>query len=200
MDGRRGIGAKRVTARVGIVRRGFTVLELMIVIALISIVAAFAYPKVNFQQFQVDAGARLMRLTMQNAQRLAVTRQYDVVVSFDLANRRMRVLEDGNNNDAVDGGERVTWHNLEDSVHFATPPVGVNGAVATSIVGSNVKTIDGMPSIVFRRDGAASSDMEIYLTSKRAKANDYRGVVVVQSTGHTDWYRYINSRWLQASF
>ena len=198
MDGRRGIEAKRVTACVGFVRRGFTVLELMIVIALISIVAAFAYPKVNFQQFQVDAGARLMRLTLQNAQRLAVTRQYDVVVSFDLANRRMRVLEDGNNNDVVDAGERVTWHNLEDSVHFAVPPAGVNGNVATSIVGS-AKTIDGMPSIVFHRDGAASSDMEIYLTSKRAKSNDFRGVLVTQSTGHTDWYRYINSRWLQGS-
>jgi prepilin-type N-terminal cleavage/methylation domain-containing protein len=191
--------ARRVTAIGRFVRQGFTVLELLIVIAIIAIIATLAYPKVNFQQFQVDAGARLVRLVLQNAQRVAVTRQYDVVVSFDVDNRRIRVLEDNNNNDAVDGTERVTWRNLEDSVHFVAPATGINGPVAAPISGSNVKTIDGMPSVVFRRDGAASSDFEVYLTSKRAKPNDTRGVQVIQSTGRTDWYRYINSKWKQGS-
>ena len=176
-------------------RRGFTVLELLIVVAIIGIIATLAFPKVNFTQFQVDAGARLIRINLQNAQRLAVARQYDVIVSFNLAKNSMRIVEDGNNNGAIDGGERVSWRSLEDNVHFAVPITGLNGAAGGSVIGSNLKTIDGMPSVIFRRDGAASSDVEIYLTSKRAKSNDYRAVQVVQATGRSDWFKYIGSKW-----
>jgi prepilin-type N-terminal cleavage/methylation domain-containing protein len=181
-------------------RPGITAIELLIVLAIIAIIASIAFPKVNFAQFQVDAGARIVRISLQNAQRLAVTRQYDVVVSFDTAGRRVRVLEDNNNNASIDNGEHVTWHALDDNVHFATPPASADATPATGpIVGSNVKTIDGMPSVVFRRDGAASTDLDVYLTSKRAQNNDYRVVQVVQSTGRTEWRRYLNNKWVRAS-
>jgi prepilin-type N-terminal cleavage/methylation domain-containing protein len=173
----------------------FTVIELVFVVVIIGIIALFAYPRVNFTQFQVDAAARSVRMTLQNAQRLAVTRQYDVVVSFDEANGRVRVFEDNNNNNAVDGGERVTNLTLEDGAHFLMPPTGVNGPVGGAINGAALTTIDGMPSIIFRRDGAGSSDLEVYLTSKRNLPNDFRGITVVQSTGRTDWYKYIGAVW-----
>jgi prepilin-type N-terminal cleavage/methylation domain-containing protein len=176
-------------------REGYTFVELLLVLIIIGIIAAFAYPKVNFTQFQVDAAARLIRMSLQNAQRLAVTRQYNVVVSFDQARNKVRVLEDNNNNSTVDAGERVTWGTLEDGAHYATPPTGVNGGVAGSVVGTDVRTIDGMPSIIFRRDGAGNTDLEIYLTSRRAISNDYRGITVVQSTGRTDWFKYIGNSW-----
>jgi prepilin-type N-terminal cleavage/methylation domain-containing protein len=176
-------------------RRAFTVLELLIVLAIVAIVATFAFPKVNFVQFRVDGGARLVRLTLQNAQRLAVTRQYDVIVSFDPATNRMRTLEDNNNNGVADAGERVSWRALEDDVHFQKPPTGINGAAGDAVIGASLRTIDGMPSIVFRRDGAASSDLEVYLTSGRARSNDFRGITLVQATGRTDWYKYIGNQW-----
>jgi prepilin-type N-terminal cleavage/methylation domain-containing protein len=176
-------------------RPGYSFLELVIVLIIISIIAAFAYPKVNFTQFQVDAAARLVRMSLQNAQRLAVTRQYNVVVSFDETHQKVRVLEDNNNNSTVDVNERVTWATIEDGAHFAIPPNGINGGVATAIVGTDVRVVDGMNSIIFRRDGAGNTDLEIYLTSKRAINNDYRGVTVVQSTGRTDWFKYIDGSW-----
>jgi len=147
----------------------------------------------------VDSGARTVRVALQNAERLAVTRQFDVVVSFDVAGKRMRILEDGNNNDAVDNGERITYAALEDGVHCKIPPAGRSGPVTSPIFGSNIKTIDGMPSIVFRRDGAASTDLEVYLASSKELANDWRAIQVVQSTGRTDWYRYLNSLWKAGS-
>ncbi|MGH7649426.1 MAG: prepilin-type N-terminal cleavage/methylation domain-containing protein [Gemmatimonadaceae bacterium] len=179
--------------------RAFTVIELMIVIAIIGIVAAFAYPKVNFTQFRVDAAARTVRVALQNAERLAVTRQYDVVVSFDLVNSRIRILEDNNNNAIVDAGEHVIYAPLEDSVHFAVPPAGVSGSPGAPIIGGSIKTVDGMPTLIFHRDGAASSDADIYITSKRAKNDDFRCVRVIQSTGRTLWWRYLTGTWEQAS-
>jgi prepilin-type N-terminal cleavage/methylation domain-containing protein len=180
-------------------RNGFSAVELLIVCAIVGIFATLAYPRVNFTQFQVDSGARTVRVALQNAQRLAVTRQYDVVVSFDVANKRVRIVEDGNNNDIVDAGERVTYAALEDGVHFKVPPAGLSGPVASSVNGSNLKTVDGMPTIVFRRDGAASSDLEVYLASSKELTNDWRAIQVVQSTGRTDWYRYLNNLWKAGS-
>jgi prepilin-type N-terminal cleavage/methylation domain-containing protein len=174
---------------------GFTLVELMIVLVLLGTITLFAYPRVNFTQFQVDAAARGVRMTLQNAQRLAVTRQYNIVVGFDVAKGKLRVLEDNNENGAIDSGERVTWFTLEDGTHFALPPAGINGTANSSVVGAGLQTLGGLPSIVFRRDGAASTDLEAYLTSKRAKPADCRGVTVVQSTGRTDWYKYIGSQW-----
>src|SRR6185312_9450554 len=104
---RQGSSDQAVPIRQSPNRWAFTVIELMIVLAIIGIIAAFAYPKVNFTQFRVDAAARTVRVALQNAERLAVTRQYDVVVSFDTTNRRIRVLEDNNNNATVDAGEHV---------------------------------------------------------------------------------------------
>lgn len=179
--------------------RAFTVIELMIVIAIIGIVAAFAYPKVNFTQFRVDAAARTVRVALQNAERLAVTRQYDVVVSFDTVNSTIRILEDNNNNAAVDAGEHVIYAPLEDSVHFAVPPTGISGSVGSPINGGTIKTVDGMPTLIFHRDGAASSDADIYITSRRANNDDYRCIRVIQSTGRTLWWRYLNGTWEQAS-
>lgn len=180
-------------------RNGFSAVELLIVCAIVGIFATLAYPRVNFTQFQVDSGARTVRVALQNAQRLAVTRQYDVVVSFDVPNRRIRIVEDGNNNDIVDAGERVTYAALEDGVHFKSPPIGLSGPVPSAVIGSNLKTVDGMPTIVFRRDGAASSDLEVYLASSKELPNDWRAVQVVQSTGRTDWYRYLNNLWKPGS-
>jgi prepilin-type N-terminal cleavage/methylation domain-containing protein len=180
-------------------RKGFSAIELLIVCAIVGIFATLAYPRVNFTQFQVDSGARTIRVALQNAERLAVTRQYDVVVSFDVPNKRVRIVEDGNNNDIVDGRERVTYAALEDGVHFKIPPAGLSGPVAASVIGSNLKTVDGMPTIVFRRDGAASSDLEVYLASSKELANDWRAIQVVQSTGRTDWYRYLNNLWKAGS-
>lgn len=185
--------------RIPACRAAFTVIELMIVLAIIGIVAAFAYPRVNFTQFRVDAAARTTRIALQDAERLAIARQADVIVSFDTIGSRIRVLEDGNDNGVVDAGEHVTWTPLEDSVHFAVPPAGVSGAAPGAIDGATVRIIDGMPSVTFHRDGAASTDLQVYLTSRRALGDDYRCVEVTQSTGHTSWWRYLDGAWRQAS-
>jgi hypothetical protein len=177
----------------------FSAIELLIVCAVVGVFAMLAYPRVNFTQFRVDSGARTVQMTLHNAERLAATRKYDVVVSFDEPGGRMRILEDRNGNGAIDEGERVTFVSLEDGTHFETPAPGLGGPVSGSIVGSNVKTIDGMPSVIFHRDGSVSTSLEVYIESKRDVPADARAIKLVQGNGRTDWYRYADGVWKMGS-
>lgn len=183
-------------------RRGVTLIEMVLVFVLVGILAGLAIPIVNAPGFRADAEARNTRTVLEMAQRLAITHQYDVVVSFDTVNMKIRVLEDTNNNNIADAGERVTWHAFEYGMKFATPPAntGLNGATATSsITGTNLISLSGMPSIVFLRSGSASTDAQIYLTSPRPYTADYRGISVTQSTGRTTYSRYLHSLWTLAN-
>jgi prepilin-type N-terminal cleavage/methylation domain-containing protein len=182
-------------------RRGVTLIELMIVVSLISLVSALALPHINFAQFKTDDSARAVRTALQNAQRLAITRQYDMIVSFDTVKQQIRIVQDLNNNYAIDAGETVSYVPLDPGVRFAWPTSGgIAGPVAASVNGTNIQTISGMPSVVFLRSGSASSYLEVYLT---ANSNNgvpcWRSVQVTQSTGRTVWYRYLGSLWNKAS-
>jgi prepilin-type N-terminal cleavage/methylation domain-containing protein len=183
-------------------RRGVTLIEMVLVFVLVGILAGLAIPIVNAPGFRADAEARNTRTVLEMAQRLAITHQYDVVVSFDTINMKIRILEDTNNNNIADAGERVTYHAFEYGMKFATPPssVGLNGTIAThSITGTNLLSLSGMPSVVFLRSGSASTDVQIYLTSPRPYTDDYRGISVTQSTGRTTYSRYLHSIWTLAN-
>jgi prepilin-type N-terminal cleavage/methylation domain-containing protein len=175
--------------------RGFTLVEVLITLALIAIVAGMAIPRLDFTKYRSDAAARLIRSTLQQAQRLAIQRQFDVVVSFDTVKNRMRTAEDANDDGTVASSERVTWRPLEEGSVFGKPPAGISGAVGGAVAGTGVKSITSMPSVVFHRDGAASGSIEIYITSKRQKSSDFRALQVTQSTGRVDWYRYVGTAW-----
>jgi prepilin-type N-terminal cleavage/methylation domain-containing protein len=182
-------------------RRGVTLIELLIVVSLISLVSALALPHINFSSFKTDNSARAVRTALQTAQRLAVTRQYDVIVSFDTVKQQIRIVQDLNNNYAIDAGETVSYTPLDAGVKFAWPVQGgIAGPVGASVNGSNLRTISNMPSVVFLRSGSASSSIDVYLTSS---SNDgvvtWRGIQVTQSTGRTVWYRYLGTLWTKAS-
>jgi Tfp pilus assembly protein FimT len=171
---------------------------MLIVIAIMGIVSAIAIPRINTTQFHQDAGARITRTALQIAGRLAVTRQYDIIVSFDVPRSMMRIAEDMDNNGAVDSGEHISWKALEDGAIFAVPATGLSGTPLGAIDGSGLTTIDGMPSMIFRRNGATSTAAVIYIGSVRNQPHDFRAVTVAQSTGRTDWYRYANAGWKEA--
>jgi hypothetical protein len=115
-------------------------------------------------------------------------------------------VDDVNNNLVVDAGERVTSSTFQDGVVFGTPPdTWVGPPAPTGPLNASVLTmvsVNGaqLPSIVFRSDGAASTDAEIYVTSTRGVATDDRGVSIMQTTGRTDWYKRSTGTWALAGF
>ena len=175
---------------------GVTLIELLAVLVIIGVIAAFGLPRLDYSRYRADAAARVVRSALQQAQRNAIQRQHDMLVSFDLSGNRVRILEDVNNNRQADAGEHVVWRPLEDGARFATPASTLAGARATSAVaGPNLRTVDGMPSITFHANGSASTDTEVYVTSARTAQSDFRAIRVTQSTGRVEWYRYGSSAW-----
>jgi prepilin-type N-terminal cleavage/methylation domain-containing protein len=180
-------------------QRGFTLVELVIVVTLMTIVGAMALPRITMDRYNLDGAARVTRDALQLAERLALARQYDVLVSFDLERNTIRIVEDGNNNATVESGEHILWRPLEDGVSFAAPPSGLLGGTSSAVAGGNVRTVDGMPTITFRRSGAASTDLSVYMTSARPGESNWRAASVIQSTGRSDWFRFDGTRWRSGS-
>lgn len=174
---------------------GFTLFELLVTMAIISILATIMLPKINLHQFRIDAGVRQVQGALMQGERYAVQRQHDMVVSFDVAGNRVLVIDDQNNNGAKDPTEKQLVRPLEDFVRFLTPPAAINGGTVAAIAGSKLQTLGGYPSIIFHRDGATSSDLQVYITSSRPDATDFKALTVTQSTGHVDYYSYRTGSW-----
>jgi prepilin-type N-terminal cleavage/methylation domain-containing protein len=175
--------------------RGFTVTELTLVLVIVGIVSAIALPNIDYRRYRADAATHTLRGTLQHAQRLSIVRQYDVLVLFDLDGRRLRIVEDVNNNRIADSTERVAVRPIEEGITFIVPSTGVNGSVSSPIVGANLREIDGLPSITFHRNGSASSDLELYLSAHSADGTDIRAVTITQSTGRAEGHRLLGTTW-----
>jgi hypothetical protein len=124
------------------------------------------------------------------------------LVSFDTVGHRVRVVWDANNDGAVNSGERVIWRSIETGNRFVVPSAGVVGSVASSVNGTALRAVDGMPTLVFHRDGSVSTDAEIYLvTAGQAAAAGFRAVLLIQATGRSEWYRQSSGtgKWIRAS-
>jgi prepilin-type N-terminal cleavage/methylation domain-containing protein len=184
-------------------RRGFTSLELLVVITIVSIVAAIAINQVDLYRMQANAGVQAISTTMIAAQRESITRQHDIILTFDAFARTMRMTWDVDNDGTIDGGERSRAIPLDGRVAF-----GRGGAPARAIGANPInfsRVVNGLPALVFHRNGSASGLGGFYLTTTRAlaaaaagsdkHAADTRAVEIVRATGRTEWYRYDGSSW-----
>jgi type II secretory pathway pseudopilin PulG len=181
---------------------GFTVAETAVVLVISAMMVTLAIPRVDVTRYKADAIAQIVRTQLQNASRSAITRQHDVIVSFDTVGQQMVTAFDANNNGTVDTGERVSYRGLDTGILFADPLVsGVSGSAITSpISGVSVGVVNGMPSLTFHRDGSVSSDAEIYVSIAARGPKMYRALVLTQATGRVDWYRLNTStnKWVIA--
>lgn len=172
---------------------------MVVTVLLVGLIAAIALPRVNLHRFRVDAGVRQVQVALQQAERAAVQSQHDMLVSFDVSGGRVRTVDDVNNDGMVEAGERIRWRALEDGIKFSVPPSALPNGGPGAVTGANLISVDAMPTIIFRRDGAASSDLQTYLTSTRDKSEDFRALQVSRATGRVDWFRLRTAGWVRGN-
>lgn len=187
------------SSRTHLASRGFSMIELLLVIVIIGMLGAIALPRIDVAQFQVNSAVQSLSTTMVAAQREAITKQHDLILTFDAANREVRLAWDVNSNGAINAGERTRAVSLDDRVVF-----GRGNAPARAFGDQPINFDDeiaGLPALTFHRNGSASGVGGFYLTSRAAAAGDAtrtnhtRAVEIIRATGRTEWWRYSGSAW-----
>lgn len=167
-------------------------------LVLVGIVLGFVGPKISPSRYQVQAATHTLGSTLLGAQRLALIRQHDVVLRFDVAAREIEFHEDVNGNGLVDAGEGTRREPLGDGV-----VLGLGGAPPRPM-GAGPVTFErrrgGLPALIFHRNGSASEAGGLYVTSRRAAlsgepADETWAVEIERATGRPSWYRYTSSGW-----
>ena len=176
-------------------RRGLSLIEGLIILAVLAVLVGLALPRLDTAAFRADANARLVRTTLQQAQKRALDQKHGVIVSFDIPGGRVRVADDADNNRVLSEGEPVVWRTLTDAAHFYTPSPGINGPVSDAVTGGALEMLYGMPTVTFYRDGIPSSALEVYLLVKGGRGDAARGITLVQSTGRPEWFKRVGSQW-----
>lgn len=191
----RSIGHSRIS---NVYRQGFTLIEIVIVLAIIGLLAVIALPNIDLGRYQANSAMQGVGSTLLAAQRRAVTRQHDVVVTFNVPNNAISIHEDANNDGVVDANERNIAYPVGDKVVFG------NGGAPNHPIGAGPitfsKIVRGLPAVTFHRNGSASESGGFYLTTRRAVnaggiPTDGRVIEIERSTGRASWYRYVNGAW-----
>jgi type II secretory pathway pseudopilin PulG len=171
--------------------------ELIFVIVIVGLLTSIALPRVGLSSYRANSGAQVVSGALSYAQRLAISRQADTRVAFDVANNQLRTHEDQDNDNVVDLGERVVFTPLPEGVVF-----GRGSAAAREIGGEIVtftRTQDDLPVVIFRRDGTASENGGLYLSTltglSEDRTADVRAVEIARATGRASWFSFATGAW-----
>jgi prepilin-type N-terminal cleavage/methylation domain-containing protein len=162
-------------------RRGFTIVELTVVVSILSLILLITWPRINPQREGVRSAAAEIQMLLQRAQRTAVLNQHNVRVVFEIDERRALLHLDRNNDGEIQEGEPWQVFPLPDAIGF-----GLNGVPALHWGSDAISFPD--QTVTFHRDGSASAEGGVYVSSRRqllggGRPDETRAVEVVRATG-----------------
>jgi Tfp pilus assembly protein FimT len=160
---------------------GFTVVELIYVLVIMLIIGGMALPRINLGRVRVGSSSMKVASYLLVAQRMAVTRQHNVRVSFDEIGGTVQIHEDANNNGLIEGTERLRTETLDEGVSFSVSgaPLFGGGEALTFAPDANA-----LPSVIFRRNGSASEEGAVHVTALPTGRPEYdRAIRVNRATG-----------------
>jgi hypothetical protein len=169
----------------------------VIVLVLLGVIGGMAIPHIDVDRYTAEAGVRITRSTLQSAQRSAILRQTNVIVVFDSATSRVITIEDANNNDQQDSGERATARKIADGARFVAPTTPLAGCGTAAVNGPSLLTVGNLPAISFLRDGASNSDLCLYITAGHDRSGTVRAVRVEHATGRSELWHFDGSTWVR---
>lgn len=173
-------------------RRGFTLIEILLVIALIGLFAGWAVTRVNLSGYRIDAAARMVQNTIIGAQQTAITRATDVTVRFDRQNQRIELRF------LLNGSERVVTRPLPENAAFLMPSLGIDGSAADFVAGAGV-TVTGNTytrDVLFAANGTVpKGDFVIYLGTNADRPNDQRALAVKGATARVTFWTHNGGAW-----
>lgn len=183
-----------------VARPAFSIPEVLIVLFIVSLLTYVAVPHIEIVRFRMDGSARGAMAALVSAQRLAVKRQHNVVVSFDTTHHRILIHQDRDNDGTRDDGEPIRTLPVGENVVFgfgSAPAIGGDTRAVTF-----TETQASLPAVRFIRNGSASEEGGFYLTSTRSLrgevyAKDSRVVRLDRSTGRVTWYGYEAPDWVE---
>ncbi|HYH79746.1 MAG TPA: type II secretion system protein [Longimicrobium sp.] len=182
---------------IGFAPRGFSLAEVLVVLVIFGILILIAAPRMSLAPARTRSAANTTGSTLLAAQRAAVSRQQNVVISFDAPGKRIRVHYDANGDGVIQATEHAYWQPLPEGVVFgrAGAPAGRVGTAAVSFRGRQ----GGLPAVFFMRNGSASEEGGFYLATaldqSRGAASSVRMVVVDRATGRPNWQVYSGGAW-----
>src|SRR5664279_3282132 len=88
--------------------RGVTMFELLLVVTIVGILSGIALTRLDWTRYRADAAGRTIMAELASAQRLGLSLQANIVITFP-DSTRMMVLEDINNSGTPSAGERVRY-------------------------------------------------------------------------------------------
>ncbi len=174
---------------------GYTLPEVLIVMAMIGILAGFAVRTVNVMEMRLDAAMRELGFTLLAAQNKAVMRQHDVLVRIDTVAGLLEVIEDRNGDGLRSEDEPFVVWQVPEAMAFGrgpAPALHFGGDAAT------FRERNDAPELVFHRNGSASEWGGLYLRSVRAgpdRREEVRAIEVDRGTGRVTWWRHTRRGW-----
>ena len=182
----------RLYARAKGKRRGWTIIEMSIVLAVIVILAAIALSNIDFQRYRMDANARTVQNQFIAQQLTAIQHNMPVIVTIVYDQGHLTITEDANSNGIADATEYTYNRTLVEGAQFVTPPVGIDGAPPYYATGPGLTYLNQTylyPTVTFYPNGSTSGDVVVYIGSSAGRLQDMRALQITGATSKIHFYR-----------